>query len=126
MLLAPFWGIDLRLPHLPFVGATDASGEFGIGAAISQVSAVEVAALARIAERDGEYVTVRGIEPKIHSRSLGSPQQISKRMEDFTAIFSIRCDNDRHINLREADAVVHCLKWMLRSRQRDTQCPSAH
>ena len=42
----------------------------------------------------------------------------SKRLEDFTAIFSIPCDNDRHINRREADAVVHYLKWLLRSRGR--------
>ena len=33
-------------------------------------------------------------------------------------MFCIKCVNDEHINLREANAVVHDLKWFLRSKSR--------
>ena len=36
-------------------------------------------------------------------------------MDDFTSIFSIKCEDNEHINLREARALVHCVKWVLRS-----------
>ena len=68
IMFSAFWGIDISLPHLPFIGATDASDEFGIGGCTTPASDVYVRDLARMAERDGTYVTIRDIEPKLRSR----------------------------------------------------------
>ena len=118
VLLSAFWGIDMTLPYLPFVAATDASDEFGIGACVSDTAIDLVKDIARRAERDGTYVTIRGIEPKLRTRSLGEPIWVDKWVDDFTTVFSIKCESAEHINLREARALVHFLKWVLRSSAR--------
>ena len=112
--LSAFWGVDMALPFLPFIAATDASDEFGIGACISDSTIDYVQQLARKAETSGTYVTLQDIEPKHRSRSLGSPVAIDKCI----AIFAIQRSDTEHINLREARAVVQFLKWVPRSSSR--------
>ena len=73
VVLAPFWGVDMRLPHLMLLGATDASSEIGLGGCMSPVDAATITNLAKAAERDGQYVTLEGIESKPRGRSLGTP-----------------------------------------------------
>ena len=90
ILFSTFWGIDMSLPHLPFIDATDASDEFGIGGCTTPASDYYVRFLARMAERDSTYVTIRDIEPKLRSRPFGEPINISKRVSDFTSIFCIK------------------------------------
>ena len=34
-ILGPFWGVDMRVPHLDFIGATDAFDEFGMGGCVA-------------------------------------------------------------------------------------------
>ena len=116
--LAPFWGVDMKLPHLGFVGATDASSEFGIGGCTAGIGEVEVSKLARFAERAGAYVTLLVVESKPRSRSLGSPHNLRVGFDRFTAIFSIKATDDDHINLREARALHFYVRWVLRARNR--------
>ena len=118
VLLSPFWGIDMSLRFLPFIAATDASDEFGIGACVTDASDDYIRSLSRHVEKNGTYVTIEDIQPKARARSLGDPILIEKKLGDFTSIFSVRCDDGEHINLREARAVVHFLKWLLRSSSR--------
>ena len=58
MILGPLWGVDMRLPHLDFVGATDASGEFGLGGCTAPMSRRAISQLSKAARRDGEYATL--------------------------------------------------------------------
>ena len=78
----------------------------------------ELTRLAGIAERDGEYTTISGIEAKPRTRSLGTPNRLQLELNDFATTFSVRCHDREHINLREARAVVHYLKWLLRAEAR--------
>ena len=118
LILGPFWGVDMALPHLPFVAATDASSEFGIGGCVASMDCNAVSDVARFAERNGAYVTMSGVEDKPRTRSLGTPLRLAFGFERFEAIFSVRCSDEDHINLREARALLHYLKWVLRSRER--------
>ena len=114
-VLGVFWGVDMRVPHLEFVRATNASDEFGMGGCIARVPRETCVELAGVSERDGEYVTIAGIEPKPRSHSLGAPHHMDLSTDAFATMFSIRCHESEHINLREARALVHYLKWVLRS-----------
>ena len=76
IVLAPFWGVNMRLPHLPFIGATDASSDFGIGGCTADIGISAVSELARFAEREGAYVTLAGVTDKPRSRSLGEPHNL--------------------------------------------------
>ena len=102
VVLSPFWGIDMSLRFLPFLAATDASDEFGIGACTVDVDIDYVRELARKAERSGTYVTLEGTEPKPRARPLGTPISVAKQVSEFTAIFSVQRTDTEHINLREA------------------------
>ena len=114
VILGPMWGVDMRLRHLDFIAATDASGEFGLGGCTALVSCSTLSRLAKAAERDGEYVTLSDVTDKPRSRSLGTPCGVGLRTKDFNSIFSVRCHGDEHINLREARAVLMYVRWLLR------------
>ena len=109
ILWALFWGVDMTLEHLDFLGATDASDEYGLGGCIASVSRSEIKRFACIAERDWEYATLDNVVSKPRGRLLGTPFPTHKRIEDFTTIFSVACTDDDHMNLREADAVIRYL-----------------
>ena len=117
-VLAPFWGVDMRLPHLNFFVATDASSEYGLGGCTAHMSPDEASELLKAAERDGTFVTLAGVVDKPRSRSLGTPHPLKIGMGAFTAIFSIECSDSEHINLREARVVLHYVRWLLRARAR--------
>ena len=74
MALGPVWGVDMNLGHLPFVAATDASSEFGLGGCTAPRSLASMSTLASLAERDGTYVTLQGVLDKPRTRSLGTSQ----------------------------------------------------
>ena len=48
----------------------------------------------------------------------GKPYKVKVGLKLFTAIFSVRCEDGDHINIREARAVLHYVRWVLRSRAR--------
>ena len=108
----------MRLPHLDFIGATDASGEFGLGGCTARVPHSTLSRLAKSAERDGEYATLSDVVDKPRSRSLGTPCEVGLQTKDFNSIFSVLCHEDEHINLREARAVLLYVRWLLRRRDR--------
>ena len=108
--LSPFWGVDMRLSHLDFVAATDASSEFGIGGCIAKASPTILSNLLMAAERDGVYVTLEDIVDKPRTRSLGTPHQVPFKAYDFGTIFSYRLTDNEHINLREAHAILFYLQ----------------
>ena len=83
------------------------------GGCLARMERHELTALVGVSERDGEYVIISGIELKKRSRSLGTPHRLDLGLGSFATIFSVRFHDDEHINLREARAVVHYLKWVL-------------
>ena len=118
VIFGPMWGVYMRLPHLDFIGATDASGEFGLGGCTARVPLASLATMAKAAECDGEYATLADVVDKPRSRLLGTPCKVGLRTKDFSSIFSIRCHDDEHINLREARAVLLYVRWILRRQDR--------
>ena len=116
--LAVMWGVDMGLPHLPFLAATDASSEFGLGGCTASFDPQTLSSLAAFAERDGAYVTLREVIDKPRSRSLGTPHDLGVGPGYFTTIFSIRCTDNDHINIRECKALLFYVRWLLRSKVR--------
>ena len=57
-LLMPFGTIDMTLPFLPLVGATDASTVYGLGAAVAPMEPERLRLIARFSTKAGEHVTV--------------------------------------------------------------------
>ena len=88
IILAPFWDLDMTTPHLPFIGATDASTVFGFGASIAPMSLDEIRKIARLSTKAGDHVTLSGDGNDAQaSMRLGQPHQIPYTMSDFrTAI----------------------------------------
>ena len=106
VLLGPFWGIDMALPHVPFVAVTDASSDFGIGGCTASLPPDAISELARVAERDGEYVVLNSVVDKPRGKTLGTPHSLSVGFDRFTTMFSVACVDGEHINLREARALL--------------------
>ena len=104
--LGVIWGVDMSLTHLPFLGATDASSEYGLGGCTVPRPVASMSRLAAQAERDGTYVTLRGGADKPRTRSLGTPHNLGIGLAEFTSIFSVRCSDDDHINIRECKALI--------------------
>ena len=116
--LGSMWGVDMGISHLPFIAATDASSEYGLGGCTAPRTLASMSALASLAERDGTYVTLTGVTDKPRTRSLGSPHNLGIGLSEFTSIFSIRCHDDDHINIRECKALLFYVRWLLRSTAR--------
>jgi hypothetical protein len=120
LVMNAFISVDMRKPHLPFVGATDASSSYGHGAAVAPLSPAQVEALARFSTIDGDYVVLEGARPQACqlSRKLGVPRDVGLQMSDFEVVLSLRVDRPKHINLEEAEALIRFVKWVLRSPAR--------
>ena len=116
--LGSMWGVDMRIGHLPFIAATDASSEYGLGGCTAPRTLTSMAALASLAERDGIYVTLAGVTDKPRTRSLGNPHNLGIGLAEFTSIFSVRCHDNDHINIRECKALLFYIRWLLRSKAR--------
>ena len=108
----------MNLNHLPFIAATDASSEYGLGGCTAQRTLASMSSLAALAERDGTYVTLQGVLDKPRIRSLGTPHNLGIGLAEFTSIFSIRCHDDDHINIRECKALLFYVRWLLKSKGR--------
>ena len=64
----------MALPHLPFVAATDASSD--LGGCTASLPPDAISELARVAERDGEYVVLNGVVDKPRGKTLGTPHSL--------------------------------------------------
>lgn len=115
-LLGVFWKQDLTREFLPMLCASDASSEFGFGASVARVPAAEVRKVARVAEKQGDYVLLDGgTQP---SGRMGMPHQLHLQKGEFVHVFSVRKRISSHINVLEGEAFVMLLRWVLRSRAR--------
>ena len=119
LLLSIFWVADLSRPFLPLICASDASTEFGFGAAVAKVPVNVVRRIARLAEKQGDYVVLDGgtAYEELKSR-LGKAHHLDLPLGSFVQVFSIRKRHSAHINILETEAFVLLLRWILRSRKR--------
>ena len=110
----------MRCPHLPFVGATDASGTYGHGACVAAVSLDRVRALARLSTKAGDYVTLprAGAAPAHDKLRLGKPHVLDLSLSEFHVVLSVQINEHQHINLEEGRAFLKYLRWVLRSSGR--------
>ena len=60
MLLGIFWQVDLRRPFLSLISATDANTSFGFGASVAQVTSAFARRVARVSEKQGDFVVLDG------------------------------------------------------------------
>ena len=110
----------MQLPFLPFIGATDASTEYGHGGVVAQAGIDEVRKIARMACKAGGHVCV-GDGPALPaelSARLGPRHDLKLELRNFDVIFSVRVESPNHINIEEGAAVIRYLRWVLRSTQR--------
>lgn len=118
MLLGFFWQVDLRKPFLPLLSATDASTEFGFGGSIARLPADMIRRLARISEKQGDYVVLDGGTSTKPAKRLGQAHQLGLSLDDFVDIFSVKSRHSAHINVLEGEAFLLWLRWILRCRRR--------
>jgi len=119
MLLGVFWRLDLQKPFLPLLSATDASTTHGFGASVAQLPIQMVRRLARVAEKQGDYVVMDGgTVTGAQAKRLGEAHHLDISMGDFVDIFSVKARKGAHINVLEGEAFLIWLRWVLRSRRR--------
>eukprot|EP00438_Fugacium_kawagutii_P006402 Skav224255 [mRNA] locus=scaffold2636:65958:71034:+ [translate_table: standard] len=117
-LLGVFWTADLTREFLPKLFASDASVEFGFGASYVGLPTEEVRKVARLAEKQGDYVVLDGAPISAHKSRLGQAHQLNLSKNSFVHILSVKRRRAGHINLLEGEAFLLLLRWILRSRQR--------
>ena len=114
-----FWRLDLQKPFLPLLSATDASTTHGFGASVAQLPIQMVRRLARVAEKQGDYVVMDGgTVTGAQAKRLGEAHHLDISMGDFVDIFSVKARKGAHINVLEGEAFLIWLRWVLRSRRR--------
>ena len=114
-VLAAFGSVDMHRQHLDFVGATDASSCFGLGAAVARLPASQLRQIAGLCCKAGGHVTLRGIATDDLSARLGPRHDLKLPMSAFDVILSVRCTDDDHINLKEARGLLTYVRWVLRT-----------
>jgi hypothetical protein len=119
VVLAPYWALDMAVPHLPFIGATDASTEFGFGACIAPMGLEQIRSVARLDAKIGDHVQLAcgGVDQDAQSR-LGRPHDLGLAFSDFSVILCLKVQDDEHINIREGRAFLAYLRWVLRTPHR--------
>ena len=119
-VFALFTTVDMRLPYLSFVGATDASTVYGHGAAVANLSSDEIRQISRLSCKGGAHVQL-GDGPELSEAllsRLGPRHDLQLTLKDFSVVLCVKVDTPGHINLEEANALVGYVRWILRSRQR--------
>ena len=119
-LFFAFGSIDMRLPHLDFVGATDASTCYGHGAAIANLNVTELQRIARLACKAGEYVWLDDgpeLSESLCAR-LGPRHRLGLDLSSFQVVLSVPVISPQHINLEEGRALLQYIRWLLRSEKR--------
>jgi len=117
-VLAAFASVDMGLPHLGFVGATDASTVYGHGAAVAPMDEQRLNEIAQLAAKFGEHVELSTASEARPRQLLSRPHHLNLGLHDFEVVFSVRVECPRHINLEEAEALLHFVRWVLRSPAR--------
>ena len=117
---ALFGCVDMNLPFLPLIAATDASTEYGHGGVVSQASIEEVRRVARMACKLGGHVCMEDGPALSHEllARLGPRHDLKLELGNFDVIFTVRVETPGHINIEEGVALIRYLKWVLRSSSR--------
>ena len=92
--------------------------EFGFGASYASLDREVVRAMARVAEKQGDFVVLDGNDSQAYSSRLGQPHKFGLPQASFTHILSVKRKKLAHINILEGEAFVLLLRWILRSRTR--------
>ena len=114
MVLSMFGKVDMQLPFLPIIGATDASTEFGHGGVVAQAEIDVIRKIARMACKSGGHVCVGdgpSLPPELAAR-LDPRYDLNSELRDFDVIFSVRVESPSHINIEEAAAVICYLRFL--------------
>ena len=117
MVLAPFWAHDMTKAHLPFIGTTDASTVFGYGASVAPQNLNKIREIARLDTKTGDQVTLSdGVADDGKQCRLGQPHQLDLGLSDFRVVLCLRAEGPDHINVKEGQAFLAYLRWLLRFR----------
>jgi hypothetical protein len=117
--LLPFGQVDMTLPFLPLLGATDASGIYGLGATVANMPAEDLRRLARLTAKCGHHVTFADGDDLAHRENLvGQGFPIDLSLSDFEVVVCAKVESPEHINVEEARALLVYVRWVLRSRSR--------
>ena len=113
-----YWYTPLDKPWASWVGATDASSSFGFGASVLKVSPDEVRRIAKVAEKQGDYVVLdSGCNFDNLPPRLGNPHRLDLAQHEFSHVFSIKIKRHHHNNILEGEAFVTFLRWVVRARK---------
>ena len=110
----------MHFPYLDLIWATGPFSIYGHGGAAAQLPVSEVRKVARFAVKSGGCVRLSdglAICQALDER-LGRRHELGLRLSDFEVIFSVRVHGRGHINIEEGQALVHFVKWILRSCSR--------
>ena len=112
--------VNMRLPIMPFIAATGASTVFGIGGAIADADRDDIRNIARMACKSGGHVRLDDSPVLCDALAarLGPRYELGLSLSDFRVTFSVRIAEPGHINLEEARALVHLVRWVLRCKRR--------
>lgn len=115
-----FGTVDMKLPFMNFIAATDASTVYGIGGTIADADIADIRSIARMACKSGGHVRLDEsptISDALASR-IGPRYDLGLKLADFRVIFSVQMVAPGHINLEEAKALIHLVRWVLRCKRR--------
>ena len=91
----------MRLPYLPFIGATDASTLYGHGDTVANLGSNEIDLIARLACKGGAHVQF-GDGPELSDELLawfGPRHNVGLTLKDFTVVLCVKVHSPGHINL---------------------------
>ena len=91
-VLAAFASVDMGLPHLGFIGATDASTVFGHGATIAPMDEHRLNKIAQLAAKSGEHVELDTLTDARPRKLLSRPHQLDLGLGDFEVVFSVQVE----------------------------------
>ena len=114
-----FGTVNMKLPFMPFIAATDASTGFGIGGTIADADVDDIRNIARMACKSGHVRLDESPElSDVLASRLGPRNDLGLQLSDFRVIFSVKIVAPGHINLEEAKALIHLVRWVLRCKRR--------
>ncbi len=118
-VLSAFGAVDMQRPFLPFLGATDASTDYGHGATVAPMSGSDLRRVSRLSCKAGGLLLAKGplLDERL-MRRLGPRHDLGLQLGDFEVVLCVQVPDPRHINLGEAASLLCFVRWVLRTRRR--------
>lgn len=114
VVLAPYWGFDMRREHADLIVASDASTSFGLGVSVSHLDVSQVRAVSKLDAKVGEHVVLDHEVASARASRLGARHRLNLKVDDFHVVLSVKAPCE-HINIMEARGFLAALRWVLRS-----------